>query len=57
MIQEPVLSRTHHLPVALTPIAGREGETAQLIAQLGDPASRLVTIMGPGGTGKTLNCT
>ncbi|HZG67714.1 MAG TPA: AAA family ATPase, partial [Herpetosiphonaceae bacterium] len=53
MIQEPVLSQTHHLPVALTPFVGREGETAQLIAQLGDPACRLVTIMGPGGAGKT----
>ena len=48
MIQEPVLSQIHHLPVVLTPFIGRVEETAQLIAQLGDPAGRLVTIMGPG---------
>jgi predicted ATPase/DNA-binding CsgD family transcriptional regulator len=41
------------LPVALTPLLGRERETTELLALLGDPAIRLVTITGPGGVGKT----
>jgi predicted ATPase len=41
------------LPVPLTPIVGREDEIAAVIALLRDPEVRLVTLIGPGGIGKT----
>jgi predicted ATPase/class 3 adenylate cyclase len=41
-----------NLPVAATPLIGRERELADLVALLRDGA-RAVTVIGPGGTGKT----
>ena len=41
------------LPASTTPFIGREKELAELGALLEDPACRLVTIVGPGGIGKT----
>lgn len=41
-----------NLPVAATPLLGRERELEELVAMLSN-GSRLVTITGPGGTGKT----
>src|SRR5699024_9825485 len=41
------------LPYVLTPVLGRECETANLRALLSDADHRLVTILGPGGVGKT----
>lgn len=43
----------HNLPVQMTPFIGREEELARLQGRLEDPAHRLVTIVGPGGVGKT----
>ncbi|MBK8904106.1 MAG: NACHT domain-containing protein [Anaerolineaceae bacterium] len=43
----------HNLPENLTPFLGRETELAQLAARLATPAYRLVTLVGPGGIGKT----
>jgi len=43
--------RTSNLPVQLTTFVGRAGELAQ-VAGLMDPG-RLVTLIGPGGSGKT----
>lgn len=43
----------HRLPLPTTPFVGREAELAQLIALLPDPTCRLVTLVGPGGIGKT----
>ncbi len=43
----------HNLPGNLTGFVGREGELAQLQQHLADPACRLVTLIGPGGIGKT----
>jgi predicted ATPase/transcriptional regulator with XRE-family HTH domain len=41
------------LPRALTPFIGRERELSDLVAGLGDPDARLITIVAPGGMGKT----
>jgi len=41
-----------NLPVAASPILGREQEIAEVLALLGGGA-RVLTITGPGGTGKT----
>jgi predicted ATPase/DNA-binding SARP family transcriptional activator len=43
----------HNLPPPPTPLVGREAELAQLGALIADPGTRLVTITGPGGVGKT----
>jgi predicted ATPase/DNA-binding SARP family transcriptional activator len=41
------------LPAALTPFFGREAELADLSTLLRDPTKRLITLLGPGGIGKT----
>ncbi|MGV3760440.1 MAG: ATP-binding protein, partial [Actinomycetota bacterium] len=41
------------LPAPTSSFVGRAAELAQLHALLDDPAVRLVTLVGPGGTGKT----
>lgn len=48
-------ARTAHLPPTFTRFFGREGEIARLTELLLSPAmpARLVTLTGPGGTGKT----
>ncbi len=43
----------HNLPPQPTPFIGREEELAQIAARLADPACRLLTLVGPGGIGKT----
>jgi predicted ATPase/class 3 adenylate cyclase len=45
--------RPAQLPVPLTRFVGRERELARLQELLEDPARRLVTLVGPGGIGKT----
>lgn len=42
-----------NLPVAITPFLGRERELVEIATRLQDPACRLLTLVGPGGTGKT----
>jgi predicted ATPase len=42
-----------HLPLQLTRFFGRASELRQLKILLRNPDSRLVTLVGPGGTGKT----
>ena len=42
-----------YLPTPLTPLLGRESELASLVALLTRGATRLVTVLGPGGVGKT----
>lgn len=49
--RRPLLS--HNLPTFLTPFVGRAQEQAELVALLGRPDCRLVTVLGPGGVGKT----
>jgi predicted ATPase/DNA-binding SARP family transcriptional activator len=41
------------LPAPTTPMLGRADELAQIAERLADPNCRLVTIVGPGGSGKT----
>jgi predicted ATPase/class 3 adenylate cyclase len=46
-------ARPNNLPVQPTPLIGREQELAALRGLLARDAARLVTLTGPGGTGKT----
>ncbi len=41
------------LPIALTSILGRDADVQALRQCLADPAARLITLVGPGGVGKT----
>jgi len=45
--------RQHTLPLQLTPFVGRTSELAELDRLLADPTVRLLTLLGPGGIGKT----
>ena len=42
-----------NLPVALSSFAGREREVGEVVSLVRREAARLVTLAGPGGTGKT----
>lgn len=43
----------HNLPSQPTPFVGREKEINELNALLADPGNRLITLIAPGGMGKT----
>ncbi|GAB4580698.1 MAG: BTAD domain-containing putative transcriptional regulator [Anaerolineales bacterium] len=43
----------HHFPMQFTPFVGRERELQQIEEWFLDPDSRLLTLVGPGGIGKT----
>ena len=45
--------RQTNLPVQATPLVGREREVAELVEHLRAPDTRLLTLTGVGGTGKT----
>jgi predicted ATPase len=45
--------RPNNLPVQVSEFFGREAELDSLLATMGQPSVRLVTLTGPGGTGKT----
>jgi predicted ATPase len=45
--------RPHHLPAPLTTFVGRERELARVCERLRAPDVRLLTLLGPGGAGKT----
>jgi predicted ATPase len=48
-----VTPSNHNLPSQLTPFIGRKDELAAITCRLQDPACRLLTLVGPGGIGKT----
>jgi predicted ATPase/DNA-binding SARP family transcriptional activator len=43
----------HNLPAQTTPFVGREEELEAIRARLHEPGCRLLTLVGPGGVGKT----
>jgi DNA-binding SARP family transcriptional activator/predicted ATPase len=45
--------RTGNLPAPLTPLIGRQAELAEIHNHLENPDCRMLTILGPGGVGKT----
>jgi predicted ATPase/DNA-binding SARP family transcriptional activator len=51
--QNPAQLYAHNLPVQLTPFIGREMELANLTRLMENPSCRLISIIGPGGVGKT----
>ena len=55
LVEEPAFDELSGvpLPVALTALLGRDGDIATLQKWLDDPLARLITIVGPGGVGKT----
>jgi predicted ATPase/DNA-binding SARP family transcriptional activator len=53
LVQPPAKAPPHNLPKPLTPFVGRERELAELSRRLRTPELRLLTLVGPGGMGKT----
>ncbi|MDT8307390.1 MAG: helix-turn-helix domain-containing protein, partial [Anaerolineae bacterium] len=49
----PPVGPAWNLPAPATPLVGREAELATLTQLLTDPGCRLLTVVGPGGIGKT----
>ncbi len=51
----PILKSLYrtNLPTPATPFLGREAELAAVAAMLKEPGVRLISLVGPGGTGKT----
>ncbi len=47
------LQPSHNLPAELTPFVGRDAQLSHIGKRLADPACRLLTVVGPGGIGKT----
>jgi hypothetical protein len=46
-------ARPNNLPLQLTPLVGREREVEEISERLRGEKARLLTLTGPGGTGKT----
>lgn len=53
MLDVPPRTPRHNLYQPMTSFVGREEELAQVRERLADPSCRLVTLIGPGGIGKT----
>ena len=48
-----VSAQLHHFPTYFTPFLGREAEVEAVVARLQNPECRLLTLLAPGGMGKT----
>jgi predicted ATPase len=46
-------SHHHNLPIQATPFLGRQEELKDIIKLIENPSCRLITLIGPGGIGKT----
>ncbi|NPA26018.1 MAG: tetratricopeptide repeat protein, partial [Chloroflexi bacterium] len=54
LLPEPESARQRaRLPQSPYPLIGREAERDEILARLAEPNTRLVTLVGPGGIGKT----
>jgi predicted ATPase/DNA-binding SARP family transcriptional activator len=53
LVRPPAAVRREQIPAPLTTLVGRDRELNSLHDLLDDPACRLVTLVGPGGIGKT----
>ncbi|MBN2390703.1 MAG: AAA family ATPase [Anaerolineae bacterium] len=49
----PLPTPKHNLPAQTTPFVGRRHELAEIEVRLNDPDCHLLTLVGPGGSGKT----
>ncbi|MEI2611448.1 MAG: protein kinase [Candidatus Promineifilaceae bacterium] len=49
----PAIGPRHNLPTPPTPFIGRDEEISEVITALNDPDCRLLSLIGPGGMGKT----
>jgi predicted ATPase/DNA-binding SARP family transcriptional activator/Tfp pilus assembly protein PilF len=49
----PATAPLRHFPAFLTPFVGRQAELEEIVARLQQPYGRLLTLVGPGGTGKS----
>jgi DNA-binding SARP family transcriptional activator len=49
----PSWAARHNLPLPSMPLIGREAELARIAGCLRDPSCRLLSLVGPGGSGKT----
>jgi predicted ATPase/DNA-binding CsgD family transcriptional regulator len=52
-LEDTDFQATHNLPAQLTPFIGRERELEELVALLHAPQMRFITLLAPGGMGKT----
>lgn len=52
-VPSAVFASLHALPTQTTPFVGRRQELAEVLRRLRDPSCRLLTLVGPGGIGKT----
>src|SRR5258708_21297331 len=51
--RKPSPMTIHNLPYQATPFLGRDRELAEIAKLLTEPACKLLTLVGPGGIGKT----
>ncbi|MDQ3659912.1 MAG: AAA family ATPase, partial [Actinomycetota bacterium] len=53
LVESHELRARRHLPAPATELIGRRSELDEILALLGDSSVRILTLIGPGGTGKT----
>lgn len=53
LLKQTTRLRWNNLPAVLTPLIGRQSELATIADHFHDPECRLLTVLGPGGIGKT----